>query len=74
MTIMTPARSTLDQRRVAALGCLIVGALLGLLSVYSDSRASCALWVVVALAFVFASGLLLGFRRQDSQPTERPPG
>ncbi len=38
--------------------CLVMGALFGLLSVYSDSRASCALWVVIALLFTFVAGLL----------------
>lgn len=74
MAMITRSRSNLDQRRAVALGCLIAGVLFGLLSVYSDTRASCAIWVVVALALVFASGLLFGLRRQTSRPTELPPG
>ncbi len=39
--------------------CLLAGALFGLMSVYSNSRETCAVWVLVALAFAFVAGLLL---------------
>lgn len=63
MATITPLTSELDRRPAIAALCLVAGALFGILSVLSDTRASCALWVVVALALVFASGLVFGARR-----------
>lgn len=61
MRTITPLTSKVNRR--SAVVCLVGGALFGLLSVYSDTRVSCALWIVVALALVFVSGLLVGSRR-----------
>ena len=51
-----------SRKRVSTgigVSCLLAGAGFGLLSVYSNTRATCALWVLVALAFMFVAGLLL---------------
>lgn len=63
MTTTTPLTSRATQRTAVSLTCLVAGALFGLLSVYSNTRASCALWVTIALVLIFASGLLFGSRR-----------
>ncbi len=53
-----PASRKRESTRFGAI-CLLAGVVFGLLSVYSDSRATCALWVLVALAYTFVAGLLL---------------
>lgn len=58
MTTETKPTST-AARSVVGMVLLAAGALFGLVSVYSDSRAACALWVTVALVLTFGSGLLL---------------
>ncbi len=63
MTSTTSLAARANGRIAVSLACLAAGALFGLLSVNSDSRASCALWVAVALALAFVSGLLLPWRR-----------
>ncbi len=63
MTSMTSLAARANGRIAVSLACLAAGALFGLLSVYSDSRPSCALWVAGALALAFVSGLLLPWRR-----------
>ncbi len=63
MATITPLKPKVDRRTAVAALCLVAGALFGLLSVFSDTRASCALWVVVALTLVFVSGLIFGARR-----------
>ncbi len=63
MATETHLTSTAVRRSAVSMILLAAGALFGLLSVYSDSRASCALWVTVALVFTFVSGLLLRPRR-----------
>lgn len=58
MSIMTvPPTSSLPRIAVSVV-CLIAGVLFGLISVYSDTRAACAVWVSLALVFTFAAGLL----------------
>lgn len=58
MTITTVPRPS-DMRRIAgSVILLLAGVLFGLISVYSNTRAGCALWVALALAFTFGSGLL----------------
>jgi len=58
MTITTVPRRS-DIRRIAgSVILLLAGVLFGLISVYSNTRAGCALWVALALAFTFGSGLL----------------
>lgn len=64
MTTMTTLTSKANRRTAVSVACLVAGALFGLLSVYSNARASCALWVVVALALTFVSGLLFGSGRR----------
>lgn len=66
MTTTRPLTSSEHRRVGGSVVCLVAAALFGLLSVYSDSRASCALWVVVALVLTFVSGLLF--------QSERPKG
>jgi hypothetical protein len=63
MTSTTSLAARANGRIAVSLACLAAGALFGLLSVYSDSRASCALWVAVALALALVSGLLFPSRR-----------
>ncbi len=63
MTTETHLTSTAVRRSAVSMTLLAAGALFGLLSVYSDSRASCALWVTVALVLTLVSGLLLRPRR-----------
>jgi len=62
MTTETQPTST-ATRSVVGVILLAAGALFGLVSVYSDTRASCALWVAVALVVTFVSGLLFRPRR-----------
>jgi len=52
--------------------CLLAGVLFGLLSVYSNSRATCALWVLAALSVTFVSGLLLRPKRSRSYSEGAP--
>jgi len=52
--------------------CLLAGALFGLMSVYSNSRETCAVWVLVALAFAFVAGLLLRPARSMSYGEDAP--
>ncbi len=59
MAATAPHASRKRASTSAGVICLLAGALFGLLSVYSNSRATCALWVLVALAFTFVAGLLL---------------
>ncbi len=44
----------------AAVTCLLVGIASGAVSVYSDSRLACAVWVIAAMAFTSLAGLVLG--------------
>jgi len=44
---------------VAAI-CLIAGIACGAVSVYSDSRLACGVWLITAMAFTSLAGLLSG--------------
>ncbi len=57
------------KRESTGLGvmCLLAGVVFGLLSVYSNSRATCAVWVLVALACTFVAGLLLRPSKSSSR-------
>lgn len=68
MTTTTPLTSRMRLRTGISAACLAAGALFGLLSVYSGSRASCALWVTVALILTFVSGLLFQPGRRKLSP------
>lgn len=59
MTATTPNASRKRESTGLGVVCLLAGAGFGLLSVFSNSRATCALWVLVALACTFVAGLLL---------------
>ena len=52
--------------------CLLAGALFGLMSVYSNSRETCAVWVLVALVFAFAAGFLFRPARSMSYGEDAP--
>lgn len=52
--------------------CLLAGALFGLMSVYSNSRETCAVWVLVALVFAFAAGFLFRPARTMSYGEDAP--
>jgi hypothetical protein len=45
-------------RMGVSVACLVAGALFGLVSVLSNSRAACAAWVLLALVLTFVSGLV----------------
>lgn len=40
--------------------CLIAGIACGAVSVYSDSRLACAVWVIAAMVLTSIAGLVLG--------------
>lgn len=64
MTTTTPLTPRAGWRTAASVTCLVVGVLFGLLSVFATSRASCALWVAIAVVLVFVSGVLVGSGRR----------
>lgn len=50
----------------------VAGDAFGLLPVYSDSRAACALWVVIALPLTFVAGLIFPSPRERARSHRRP--
>ncbi len=48
------------MRASVGVTCLIAGIACGAVSVYSDSRLACAVWVIAAMAFTSLAGLVLG--------------
>jgi len=40
--------------------CLVAGVVCGAVSVFSDSRLACAVWVILAMGFTSLAGLVCG--------------
>lgn len=70
MATTTLSLSTLRWHSVIGAVCFLAGVAFGALSVYSNSRALCALWVAVALVFALTSGLVIGATRRSSTRNE----
>lgn len=61
MTMTSTARSYPAQLRAgASWACLVAGIICGAVSVYSDSRAACAVWVTAALVLMMMAGVAIG--------------
>lgn len=58
MAITTVSTSNDLRRFAVSVACLMAGVLFGLISIYSNTRAACAVWVGLALVLTFVSGLL----------------
>lgn len=67
-----PQRYRINLRPTGVGICLVAGILCGAVSVYSDSRVACALWVVAALVLTLLAGLVL--RPGDGGSRSYPPG
>lgn len=55
-----PQRYPTVLRASVGVTCLIAGIACGAVSVYSDSRFACAVWVIAAMAFTLLAGLVFG--------------
>lgn len=77
MTMMSTVRSFAIVRVGAPWACLVAGVVWAAVSVYSDSPAACATWVVAALVLAPVAGLGLCpgscAPRSSSQPGGIPP-
>lgn len=55
-----PQRYPTVLRACVAAICLVAGIICGAVSVFSDSRLACAVWVVAAMVFASLAGLGFG--------------
>lgn len=56
----TPQRYLTALRACVGAVCLVAGIVCGAVSVYSDSRLACAVWVIAAMVFTSLAGLVVG--------------
>lgn len=71
MATTTSPSSMLRRRSAGGAVCLLAGVVFGVLSVYSNSRAICALWVCVAVFSALISGLFIGSTQRSCTMIER---
>jgi len=56
----TPPRYPTVLRASVTAICLVAGVVCGAVSVFSDSRLACAVWVILAMVFTSLAGLVCG--------------